>query len=275
MSVVIGIDVGGSTTKIIGFSGKDGRAELTEPMLVKASDPITSIYGAFGKFTSHNSLQISDIDRIMVTGVGGAFLGDSLYSCPCTHLREFDCIGRGGLYQSGLKEAIVVSMGTGTALIHAVSGGKITYLGGTGVGGGTIVGLSRLLLGMEDVSTISSLAQDGDLSKVDLRVGDLTRGSGDLGLPAHMTAANFGKVGDIVGKEDIALGVINMVFEVEAMLAVFSARQFGIRKIVLTGNLTGLEQSRGVFDELGRLFDVDFVIPPDAQYCTVVGAAIV
>ena len=275
MSVVVGIDVGGSTTKIIGCKQKSGKKELTEPMLVEASDPLTSIYGAFGKFTSTHSLKISDIERIMVTGVGSSFLGDSLYSCPCTHLREFDCVGRGGLYQSGLNEAIVVSMGTGTALIYASVEKGITYLGGTGVGGGTLLGLSRLMLGMEDISVISNLAREGDLSKIDLRVGDLTRPDGNLGLPPQMTAANFGKVGDMVGKSDIALGIINMVFEVDAMLAIFSARQYGIRKIVLSGNLAGLAQSREVFDELGKLFDVEFVIPPNAQYCTVVGAAIV
>ena len=45
MKNVIGIDIGGSTTKIVGFS--DG-GELIEPMAVKAADPLTSAYGAFG-----------------------------------------------------------------------------------------------------------------------------------------------------------------------------------------------------------------------------------
>ena len=52
MYVVIGIDVGGSTTKIVGFREEAGKRELIGPMFVRATDPITSIYGAFGKFTA-------------------------------------------------------------------------------------------------------------------------------------------------------------------------------------------------------------------------------
>ena len=45
MGMVIGIDVGGSTTKIIGVDGEG----IIHPMIVKATDPITSLFGAFGK----------------------------------------------------------------------------------------------------------------------------------------------------------------------------------------------------------------------------------
>ena len=43
MGMVIGIDVGGSTTKIIGVD-KEG---IKHPMIVKAEDPITSLFGVF------------------------------------------------------------------------------------------------------------------------------------------------------------------------------------------------------------------------------------
>ena len=62
---VLGIDVGGSTTKIVGF--RDG--ELIEPQFVRAADPLTAIYGAFGKFTMQNNLALGDIDRVLMTGV--------------------------------------------------------------------------------------------------------------------------------------------------------------------------------------------------------------
>ena len=43
---VIGIDVGGSTTKIVGFrKTEDGKRDLISPFLVRATVPITSIYG--------------------------------------------------------------------------------------------------------------------------------------------------------------------------------------------------------------------------------------
>ena len=44
MGIVIGIDVGGSTTKIVGVEDK----KIKNPMFVKATDPVTSLFGAFG-----------------------------------------------------------------------------------------------------------------------------------------------------------------------------------------------------------------------------------
>lgn len=64
-------------------------------------------------------------------------------------------------------------MGTGTALVHA-KGGRIEYLGGTGVGGGTLIGLAKKMLGVQNVEIISALASEGDLEHIDLRIGDIT-----------------------------------------------------------------------------------------------------
>ena len=74
-SVVLGIDVGGSTTKIVGFKlAPDGGRTLMPPLFVRATDPITSIYGALGRYTAENGLALSDIKRIMTTGVGSSYL---------------------------------------------------------------------------------------------------------------------------------------------------------------------------------------------------------
>ena len=162
MSTVIGIDVGGSTTKIVGFKDIAGKRELIEPQFVLANDPITSIYGAFGKFTSENGISLSDIDHVLMTGVGSSFVTQPIYGLPCRTVPEFSSVGLGGLYLSGLDEAIVVSMGTGTALIHAKRNGEkydIKYLGGTGVGGGTLVGLSKQMLGIDTVEHIEKLCE--------------------------------------------------------------------------------------------------------------------
>ena len=58
---VVGIDVGGSTTKIVGFAPG---GKLLSPIFVQATDPVTSIYGAFGRFTLENGLSLDEIDRI-------------------------------------------------------------------------------------------------------------------------------------------------------------------------------------------------------------------
>ena len=274
MGVVIGIDVGGSTTKIVGFRRTKNDCELIQPLFVRATDPITSIYGAFGRFTAENDLALSDIDRVLMTGVGSSYITKPIYSLRCDTVAEFRSIGLGGLYLSGLDRAIVVSMGTGTALVYAENGKTPEYLGGTGVGGGTLMGLSKKLLGLEDIDYIQELAKDGDLGRVDLRIGDITKKDPGLTMPDHMTAANFGKVTDAATGADLALGIINMVFESVGMLAVFAARAKGVRDIILTGNLTSVSYAKNAFEGLSSMFDMNFMIPQNAQFGTVIGTAL-
>ena len=276
---VLGIDVGGSATKIVGFREQNGKRELIAPQIVHANDPLTSIYGAFGKFTMENELSLADIERVMMTGVGSTFAEKPLYEgLDCRVVPEFSSVGRGGLYLSGLDEAIVVSMGTGTALIYAKkqeSGEvKIEYLGGTGVGGGTLIGLSRLMLGVDTVEHIEQLATKGNLGNIDLRIGDMSHKKLHPDMNLELTASNFGKLNDLANKNDIALGITNMVGETIGMLAVFAARKYHLNRVVLTGNLTTLAPIRRVFEILEQTFDIQFIIPQNAQYGTVIGAAL-
>lgn len=274
MSVVIGIDVGGSTTKIVGFRKEGGDRCLIDPLFVKAADPMTSIYGAFGKFTDQNNLALCDIEQVLMTGVGSSYLSRPIYELPCGTVPEFKSTGLGGLYLSGLREAIVVSMGTGTAIVHARAGQETDYLGGTGVGGGTLQGLSKKMLGIEEISHLADLATEGNLANIDLRIGDITKKDSSIGLPDCMTASNFGKLSDIAGNADVALGILNMVFETVGMLALFAARSRGVKDIVLTGNLTGVPYAKTVFETLSTMFHVNFIIPPNAQFATVIGTAL-
>lgn len=273
--MVIGIDVGGSTTKIVGIKRAGNATSLIEPQFVRANDPMTSTYGAFGKFTDENRIQISDVDRVMMTGVGSSYIKRNLYGLECRKVEEFQAIGRGGLYLSGLTDAIVVSMGTGTAIVHAKAGGRMTYLGGTGVGGGTLMGLSKLMLSAESVEHIAEYADSGSLSNVDLRIKDIAADSKSTGLNAELTASNFGNVSDIATKGDIALGILNMVYETIAMTSIFAARSRGVSDIVLTGNLTTIEYCRKKFDDFNNLgYGVNFIIPKLAQFATAIGTAL-
>ena len=109
MRTVIGIDIGGSTTKIVGIrTNEKGIETLIEPIFVTATDALTSVYGAFGKFTMQNGIELSQIDRVLMTGVGSSFIDRPIYGLECTKVSEFVSVGLGGLYQSGLDEAILV-----------------------------------------------------------------------------------------------------------------------------------------------------------------------
>ena len=270
MSYIVGIDVGGSTTKIVAF---DHEKNIVAPMFVTAEDQMTSIYGAFGKFTNMNGIALGDVDRIMITGVGSTFIGNELYGITCEHVSEFQSVGIGGQYLSGLDEALVVSMGTGTASVYA-SGKTRTYIGGTGVGGGTIIGLSKKMLGVADIGTLYELASEGNLENIDLRIGDITNKSISPTLQDTTTAANFGNLSDLATNSDIALGILNLVFETVGMVAVFAARSCKIRDIVLTGTLTRAPQAKPIFSKMSTMFDINFIIPDHSRYGTVIGAAL-
>ena len=275
MGIVIGIDVGGSTTKIVGFRIEGDKRELIPPQFVKANDPITAIYGAFGKFTDENGIRIQDIDKVLMTGVGSSYVKHDLYGISCVRVPEFDCIGKGGLYLSGLSNAIVVSMGTGTAIVHAERGAGMHYLGGTGVGGGTLMGLSRLLVGAGDIGHISEFVEGGDLGNVDLRIKDMTASGASPVMNADMTAANFGNVSDVATKSDIAKGISNLVYETVGMVSVFASRSVGVTDIVLTGNLTRLPSCIRKFEEFNHLgYGVRFVVPELSEFSTAIGCAI-
>lgn len=268
MAKIIGIDIGGSTTKIVGFDN----GHIFSPMLVRATDPIASVYGAFGKFLNANKLALPDIEHVMVTGVGSSFITERLYGIPTGKTLEFRAIGMGGLYLSGLSKAIIVSMGTGTALVMA-EGINVSHIGGTGVGGGTLLGLSNIMLNVRNFDDLVETAQGGNLSNIDLIIGDITSAVLE-GLPPDTTASNFGKISDLASKSDIALGIINLVFQTIGMISIFASRNDKTRDIVLTGNLTNVPQSHIIFDRLGKLFDVNFHTPANAEYATAAGAAI-
>ena len=130
MSIILGIDIGGSTTKIVGLRS-DGTTIAMHR--VQAQDPITSLYGAMGNFLFTNRLQLGDVSRIALTGVGASYIDDDIYGIPTEKVEEFAAVGVGGLALSGQDRAVVVSMGTGTAFIWAEKGKPVRHLCGSGV----------------------------------------------------------------------------------------------------------------------------------------------
>jgi len=242
------------------------------PMMVRANDPVASLFGAFGKFLDANGLPLQSVERIMITGVGASYISKPIYGLPTAKVEEFLANGLGGLFLTGLPHAVIVSMGTGTALVDA-SAGKIAHIGGTGIGGGTILGLANRMLHIRDIELIIKLAEEGDLSHVDLMVGDITK---DLlpNLPPYSTASNFGRISDVATNADIALGILNMVLQSIGTTAIFAAHGIGISNVVLIGVISVLPQCKDIFGILNKLYSVEFIIPENAEYATAVGAAL-
>lgn len=250
---IIGIDLGSTLIKII---NSDEKGNLIHKMTLLEKDYIK----AFNLFISSNNIDINIIDKVILTGIGASRVEDKeICGIEIVIEEEFLSIAKGAFVLSEKKEAIIASMGTGTAFVR-VQGNDIRHLGGTGVGGGTVLNLCSKMVGTDSFEEIIQMASKGDLSKVDLKIGDITTKEIET-LPKELTACNFGKLEEGANSEDIALGVINMVFEVVGMMIAFVAKNDKIKDIVVIGSSTVMEQGKRVFEILGKLFRTKLLYP--------------
>ena len=268
MGIIIGIDVGISTTKIVGL--RDGKPSA--PIRITAADPITSLYGAFGKYLHDNNIRLEEVEHVMLTGVGAAYVKNDVYGVQTSRCDEFIADALGARFESKLDHVIVVSMGTGTSFVMA-DGDDIRHIGGIGIGGGTLQGLSRVMLNTGDIKTVAALAMQGDISHINLLIGDISA-QPLPGLPMEATASIFARAQNDASREDIACGIISMVIQSIGSAAVLAAQGTGCRDMVLIGNLSLLPQCKDIFRALEKLYGVRFHTPKYSEYCTAIGAAL-
>ena len=268
MKIKVGLDIGGSTTKIVGM--QDGKIIARE--IVRAADPVTSAFGAVGKLINDHFISVNDIEQINITGVGSGYPQAPIFGIKTVVVEEFKATGLGGLYLSGLEHAVVVSMGTGTAYLDATKN-NVRHIIGSGVGGGTLVGLGMALTGTSDAVKLSDMATSGDILKCDLTIGDITK-NGVTGLPMNVTASNFGKAADDLSREDKMAGVFNLVYQAVGTVAVMASRQCNLKDIVFTGQLTDLKECQQYLLPFEDLYGVNMIIPEDAVFATALGSCL-
>ncbi len=224
-------------------------------------------------------VEVASLRRLVVTGGRHRLLPDRIGDCVLVRVGEVEAIGRGGQALAELVEGdgatpvLVVSAGSGTAVVEA-RGDQYAHVTGTGVGGGTLLGLSRLLLHTTDPHEIDALAQQGDPNGADLSLADVV--SGPIGqLPADATAVNFGRLAryDLaVSREDLAAALVTLVGQTIALIAINAARAQQIERIVVTGHLIDMDSVRHAMKQVGDIYGRQITLPPDAGYGTVLGA---
>lgn len=257
---VIGIDIGSSTIKMIEY--KDKR------ILSKAIYESKEYEKTIDNFINENN--IKEIDKIVLTGINAKKVDISKYNIPVEVVDEFTAIGTGGLYLSQKEKAIIASVGTGTALIRA-EGKNFKHLGGTGVGAGTLTNLCNKFADTKSFDEIIELSKQGNLSKIDLRIADLTDENIKT-LPPELTLANFGKLNKNATRADIVLGILNMVFEVIGMMTAFASINDDIKDVVLIGNIVSLPEVENILRKIEKTHNVSFTIPENPQYAVALGA---
>ena len=270
MDVILGIDIGGSTTKIVGLR-TDG--SVVSMLRVRAEDQVTSLYGALGNYLTSSGLTLQDVRRVVLTGVGASYVDGDIFGLPTCKVDEFSASGTGALALSGQEQAVVVTMGTGTAFMWAERGGAVRHLCGSGIGGGTVGGLCRKLVGMERFGQIKKLAEQGDLGQVDLTIADLTRHPAPT-LDPTLTAANFGNLAEDASPADLAAGAVNLVLQAIGTMTVLACQCCDTRTVVLTGSMTTLDQAGPNFAAFEKLYGIRYIIPENATFATAIGAGL-
>lgn len=271
MKLYLGVDIGSSITKAVAV--EDG--VVLGFTSIATMDPIAAASGAVGKLLAEHGYRLEDIVSIAVTGGGARFLKvGELFGIPLVLVDEVEAIGLGGIALTGKGRALVVSMGTGTAMVVVEDYGRIIrHIGGTGVGGGTLLGLGRLLLNKHSVEALENLAERGDPSRVDLTVFDIAGGPVGV-VPGEATASNFGKISDEARDEDIAAALFNLIGQVVGVLAVFASKVYGMeRDIVAVGKLASSKLIVKAMMGVASIFGVEICFPDNGGYCTALGAA--
>jgi type II pantothenate kinase len=266
----ISIDFGGTSTDVILTDDKRivSMQSMISPPCLDALY-LTRILEQFPPSSSR-------FERIIVTGGLSHQLPASVNHIPLTKINEIEAIGRGGLFLAQRARALVVSLGTGTAIVSThMSAAK--HIIGTGLGGGTIMGLGHALLAIDDFQRLEHLAQNGDASTVDLSVGDIV-GNAVQKLPPKSTAANFGKLCHArrrPAKRDIARAIFTLVGQSIATLALMTARVGQRQPIVVIGRTAESALLRSIMCDVSDLFGGEFIFPSSARYGAALGASLV
>ena len=210
---------------------------------------------------------------MVLTGVGASYVEGDIFGLPTCKVDEFSASGAGALALSGQESAVVVTMGTGTAFLWAEQSGAIRHLCGSGIGGGTLGGLCRKLVGMERFGQIKKLAAQGDVRNVDLTIADITCNPSPT-LDPTLTAANFGNLAEDASPADLAAGAVNLVLQAIGTMTVLACQCCDTRTVVLTGSMTTMAQVKANFENFEKLYGIHYIIPENATFATAIGAGL-
>jgi type II pantothenate kinase len=219
------------------------------------------------------NIQHNEIKNIAVTGGKSSDLNDIYKNIKITKVNEVDAIGYGAIEIYNLKDEpfVVVSCGTGTACVYH-NEGQFNHLGGISVGGGTLQGLSKYLVGNKNADEIEKLAVEGDRKKLDFLIGDVVNEIGSL--HPEITASNFAKAKDLddSSPEDITSSISNMVGEVIGTISYLNAMLCNESKVYFLGRSSLNAVIRTGIEDRLKLANIVGVFEDEREYGNVLGA---
>ena len=252
--LLIGLDIGGTLTKICIIT-KNQEKEINNFFSSKKDFKcvdIDSYKFYFNHFLTFNYKEeifplliemnkIVKIDILEATG-GGAFkYYDTIKNDFGVELIKHDellSLIYGYEFMNKYK-----NIGSGVSFLKVISPDKYERVGGTLMGGGTLIGFAKKSIGIDNYEEILELASKGNSENVDLTLNDIMGGNDES---ENSVVSSLGKVPeyaqsgrkDILRKEDIALSLLNMICSEITQYAILYAEKNNIDTIYYFGTFT-------------------------------------
>jgi type II pantothenate kinase len=260
----VGVDAGASLVKLV---VREGSALTNELHPAAAFDTVAERIAQLGP------------KNLGLTGAGASALSGRV-AAQSVRVTEFAAWGAGvrRLLATQRPEVgepyLLVSLGTGTSVLLA-QGLGVSRVGGTALGGGTLMGLGALLLGSASFPEIIALAAQGDRRRVDLLVSDIYR-PGEIALAGDATAASFGKprlAPGAASPEDLANAIMGLLGENVALICTGLAAAHDVRRIVYGGStLRGNQALRAVLALITAAFGREPLFLDAGEFAGALGA---
>lgn len=260
----VAVDIGMSNIDLVWLENASMQRRKLENLYKTPEEQVRQALAFVGSALTYRAL-------IGVTGGHYRALPDELDGYPLFKVDEMLALGLGGLAAANLDAGLVVSAGTGTAMV-AARGDQVAHVTGSAVGGGTLLGLSKLILGTAEVDEIDRLALLGDAGSVDIMLSEAV--GGEVGkLPANANAVNLGKLidGGDFSQEDLAAGLVRLVAQVIAVIAINAADAAGMNEIILIGHTMDLASVQKEIALVGAFYQRAFSMPENPGFATASG----
>ena len=269
---VVGIDVGATLAKLA-VRGPRGKLECS---FIPSSDANNLV----------EQVKTLAPRGVGLTGCGARRLQPHLPATP-QRVGEYEAWARGSrelIRAQGLSDDrpyALVSLGTGTS-VSLVQGEQVDRLGGTALGGGTLLGLGFALTGCRSYGEFCELAQGGERSQVDLLIQDIYS-PGEIDIPGAGTAAAFGRLARIAADTEraaptdppapLASAVTHLVAENVALMAVALVKPSPTRRIVFGGSaLSENPRLQAILAGVTAAMGFEPILLEDGPYTGAIGA---
>jgi type II pantothenate kinase len=263
----VGIDAGGTLIKIV----IEEQGKLTYKKY-----PIEKLDEAVGWLAI-----LSQQAKVNVTGGKAEYIRERYFP----HARvvpEFKASCEGAKFlikKSRLKIApkfLLVNIGTGTSW-YLIEAEKTERILGSGIGGGTFMGLGTLLSSKNEYAQLVEQAKKGDRANIDLLVKDIYH-PGEPPIEGTLTASTFAKAAETTAhsESDRIAAIVNMIAETIVLLSNQTARLHQTQEIVYIGS-TLIENStlQLILERFSQMVGLTPYFLQDGEYSGAIGSLIV